>query len=298
MQTQSQLTIVIPAFNEEKSLQTFLPQVLNYCDENHFRLIIVNDASTDRTAEVLDHFQNQFPEIMKIVNHKVNKGYGGALSTGLKQAETPFVVTLDADGQHRLEDVTALMQEQQRTNADLVIGRRPEKINGDLQQSYRSLGKKLIRRVAKMMMDVPVRDLNSGLKLYNTELVQKYLPVCPESMAFSEIITLIFLQNKHLVTEIPVEVVPRKEGKSSVTTMTALETIIQIFNIIMLFSPLRIFLPVGTFLMAVGILWAIPFLIHGNGLSTTALLFITTGLILVMMGLIAEQLAQIRRKDF
>jgi len=50
--------------------------------------------------------------------------------------------------------------------------------------------------------------------------------------------------------------------------------------------------------MAVGILWAIPFLIHGNGLSTTALLFITTGLILVMMGLIAEQLAQIRRKDF
>jgi len=80
--------------------------------------------------------------------------------------------------------------------------------------------------------------------------------------------------------------------------MTALETIIQIFNIIMLFSPLRIFLPVGTFLMAVGILWAIPFLIHGNGLSTTALLFITTGLILFMMGLIAEQLAQIRRKDF
>ena len=79
--------------------------------------------------------------------------------------------------------------------------------------------------------------------------------------------------------------------------MTAVDTILQIFNIVMVFNPMRIFLPLGGILMLLVILWAIPFLVRGSGLSTAALMFVITGLLLVMMGLLAEQLAQIRKKD-
>ena len=290
------LTIVIPAFNEEASLREFLPAVIEYCQRHSCKLIVVNDASTDSTSDVLQLYEQPYAEFLTVMTHKVNKGYGGALITGISQVMTPYAITMDADGQHRLEDITVLMQACQRQDADLVIGSRSGN-SRNINQAYRSFGKRIIRGVAKMMMDVPVKDLNSGMKLYNVALAKKYLPLCPQSMAFSEVMTLIFIQNKHLVIEEPIEVLDRTAGKSSINTMTALETIMQIFNMIMLFSPLRIFLPFGTILILAGILWAIPFLVSGSGLSTAALLFITTGLILIMLGLVAEQLAQLRKKD-
>ncbi len=297
MTSPASLTIVIPAYNEEASLQQFLPDVIAYCQQNGCQLIVVNDASTDKTAEVLSDFSKLHGEVLTVLTHKVNRGYGGALITGLSQVETAYAVTMDADGQHRLEDIQTLLQQRGQTDADLVIGSRSS-ASRTASQAYRSLGKSLIRSVAKMMMDVPVKDLNSGMKLYTVALVKKYLPLCPESMAFSEVMTLIFIQKKHLVIEAPIEVRERTAGKSTINTMTALDTIIQIINMIMLFNPLRIFLPVGSLLILLGAIWALPFLISGSGLSTAALLFITTGLILILLGLIAEQLAQLRKKDF
>jgi glycosyltransferase involved in cell wall biosynthesis len=233
---------------------------------------------------------------MVVITHKINRGYGGALASGISRTTTPYAITIDADGQPRLEDIDALMKVRDSSDADLVIGSR-SKGNSNFRQIYRSFGKKIIRSVAKMMVDVPVQDLNSGMKLYDTELAKKYLKLCPDSMAFSDVMTLIFLQQKHLVIETPIEIQERKDGKSTINTMTAFETVMQILNIVMVFNPMRIFFPVGLAAILIGIFWAIPFFIRGNGLSTVAMLLITTGLILTMLGLIAEQLAQIRKKN-
>lgn len=290
------LTLVVPAYNEEKNLIIFVPELIQLCTKNNFRLIIVNDASTDRSAEILENYRKQ-TELLDIVTHKVNRGYGGALISGLSRVETEYAVTLDADGQHRLENVHRMVDNLRRSNADLVVGKREDQL-GSFSKTYRSLGKSVIRAVARLMMPVPIRDLNSGMKLYNTALVQKYLPLCPDSMAFSEVMTLIFIQQKHLVVEEPITVQDRKAGTSTINTMTAFDTVLQIINIVMLFNPLKIFLPVGLILIMAGIIWALPFLFKGSGLSTAALLLITTGLISIMLGLIAEQLAQIRKKDY
>lgn len=295
MQNEPELTIIIPAYNEELSLQWFLPVVIDFCKEQNFRLIAVNDASTDNTGEILKSYQNSWNG-MTILTHKVNRGYGGALATGISNSKTRFTVTIDADGQHRVEDIDVLLHARNEIDADLVIGKRTEGIKV-FQESYRSLGKKIIRGTAKLMMNVPVQDLNSGMKLYDTVLAQKYLKLCPDSMAFSEVMTLIFLQQKHLVIEVPIKTESRKHGTSTINTMTALDTIIQIFNVVMVLNPMRIFFPIGLTALLLGILWAIPFFLRGNGLSTVAMLIITTGMISMMLGLLAEQLAQIRKRN-
>ncbi len=248
-----------------------------------------------KSGEILNHAAEL--NIPTVLTHKVNRGYGGALRTGLASAKTPYVLTMDADGQHRVADIETLLSVREDTDADLVIGSRKDE-TASFSDAYRTMGKSIIRSVAKLLMEVPVQDLNSGMKLYITEFGQKYLPLCPDSMAFSEVMTLIFLQKKHLVVETPIETKVRLTGESTINTMTAFNTVIQIINIVMFFNPLRIFLPVGLITILVGMLWALPFLLSGKGLSTAALLFITTGMISIMLGLIAEQLAQLRKKDF
>lgn len=295
MQT-TDLTLVIPAYNEEAALQQFLPEVLAFCEQHGMKLIIVDDCSTDKTGEILDEAAGSH-DFMRVFHHKVNRGYGGALISGLELAETRFSVTLDADGQHRLEDVLSLLQKQSETDADLVVGCRGTDAGGG-SGVYRAMGKKLIRFLAGRLVDnLPISDLNSGMKLYDTALAQRYLKLCPDGMAFSEVLPLIFIQQKHLVTETPITVAPRRGGSSTINTMTALDTLFQIINIVMVFNPMRIFLPVGGFLILFGVVWAIPFLVRGSGLSSVSMMAMTAGLLLIMMGLLAEQLAQIRKKD-
>ncbi len=293
----SELTLVIPAYNEEASLRQFLPELLRFCEGHNAQLVIVDDCSKDGTGAMLDEAAAAH-DLLHVCHHKVNRGYGGALISGLRMAETRFAVTLDADGQHRLADVEKLLEKQHETNADLVVGCRSGGDSGGGSGLYRAMGKKLIRFIAGRLVDkLPVSDLNSGMKLYDTKLAQNYLKLCPDGMAFSEVLTLIFVQQKHYVTEAPIEVVPRLSGKSTINTMTALDTLLQIINIVMVFNPMRIFLPPGAFLIVFGILWAIPFLVRGSGLSSVSMMAMFAGLLLIMMGLLAEQLAQIRKKD-
>ena len=293
----SELTIVVPAYNEEASLQQFLPELLSFCECHQTQLVIVDDCSRDKTGAMLDEAAASH-DFMRVCHHKVNRGYGGALISGLRMARTRFSVTIDADGQHRLEDVLNLLKKQEETNADLVVGCRGGGDSGGGSGLYRAMGKKLIRFIAgRLVDDLPISDLNSGMKLYDTALAQRYLKLCPDGMAFSEVLPLIFIQQKHLVTETPISVAQRLGGKSTISTKTALDTMLQIINIVMVFNPMRIFLPIGGALIVFGILWAIPFLVRGSGLSSVSMMAMTAGLLLIMMGLLAEQLAQIRKKD-
>ncbi len=143
-------------------------------------------------------------------------------------------------------------------------------------------------------MPLPITDLNSGFKLYRTKLAQRYIKICPNSMAFSDIITLIFLNERNLVLEHPIQIQTRQGGKSTITTFTAFETVVEILNIVLLFNPLRVFLPLSIFCILVGFGWGLPIIIMGRGVSVGAMLSIVSGLIFFVGGLIASQLSAIR----
>lgn len=282
------LTIVIPAYNEEQSLTKYLQQVIDFCKQKNYKLIVVNDGSKDGTANILNALSEP---LLKTVHNKVNRGYGGAIKAGIRQADTDFVVTIDADGQHNLDDVEKLFLKAQETDADMVVGNR-----GKSSGTYRNMGKWLIRKIAGILMPLHITDINSGMKLYNTALAKKYLGICPDTMAYSDIILLAFIYKRHLVTEIPVTINPRTDGKSTINTMTAVDTVKEIMNIVILFNPMRVFFPVGTVLILVGIAWDIPIFLRGGGISVGAMLGIITGITFYFFGLLAQQISAFRRE--
>ncbi len=283
------LTIVIPVYNEAESLPRILPELLQEAARENWQVVLVNDGSMDESGQILSGLQTG-PNV-KVIQHKVNKGYGGALKTGIESAQTAYVLTMDGDGQHSLSDIRGILQFALAQDADMVIGARDHPQRKD---AYRELGKWLIRSFTRMMVPLHIRDLNSGFKLYRTEIVQQYLDLCPDTMAFSDVITLLFLHQKHLVLEFPIQAKERLAGSSSISTHTALQTVIEILNLVMLVNPLRIFLPLSLVCIAAGLIWGIPIALLGRGVSVGSMLAIVLGALFFFLGLLASQLSSIR----
>ncbi|WP_299314537.1 glycosyltransferase family 2 protein [uncultured Aquimarina sp.] len=290
----NRLTIVIPAFDEVESLMMFFPEVVNHCENKGYNLIIVNDGSSDDTLEILKNFKKKLSFNFIIISHKVNRGYGGAIKSGIEACNSEFVITIDADGQHFLEDVDSLFEKIQETDADLIIGSRKGLSSASI---FRGVGKRIIRMVAKLLMKLSVYDINSGMKIYNTKLVKQYLKITPDTMSFSDIITLTFVNNRHLVIEEPIRIKERLKGTSTIGVRTAFETVMEIINIIILFNPARVFLPISAFFFVFGVIWGANFFFQGKGISIGASTLILTGLIIFLLGLIAEQLSAVRKNQ-
>ena len=286
---EQELTVVVPVYNEAASLPHFLPNLIKACKTNNWQAIFVNDGSKDASAQILSGIEGQ--PFTRVLHHKLNKGYGGALKTGISAAATKYVMTIDADGQHDIGDIESLLDFAQKNNADMVVGTRH---NIKHASAYRELGKWIIRRFTSILVPLPVQDLNSGFKLYQTKLVQQYLSLCPDSMAFSDVITLLFLNQRHLVLEHPISVKHRTTGSSSISTHTAFQTVIEILSVVMLVNPLRIFLPLSIICISVGLLWGIPIMLAARGVSVGSMLAIVLGALFFFLGLIANQLSSIR----
>ena len=125
---------------------------------------------------------------------------------------------------------------------------------------------------------------------------KKYLSLCPDTMAYSDIIALVFVSQKHLVVETPIKVKPRIGGKSTITASTAIDTLKEIVNVVVLFNPMRIFFPLALLFVLAGVAWGLPIVLLGKGVSVGAMLGIVTGIIFFFLGLIAEQLSLVRKE--
>lgn len=206
-------------------------------------------------------------------------------------ADTEYIVTIDADGQHVLEDIDRLLALAIEKDADMIVGSRKGQKSASM---LRGVGKSIIRLVAKISLKTTIYDINSGMKLYKAGLAQKYHSLYPDGMAFSDIITLVFLNQRHLVIEWPITIRERNAGKSTIGVKTAFETVAEILNIVVLFKPMRIFMPIAFTCIFLGIAWSIPILIHGRGVSTGGALISIIGVIIFLLGLVAEQFSAIR----
>lgn len=283
------LSVIIPAYNEAASLPSFLPEVLAACRKHGWQLIVVNDGSLDGTRAFLDA-QPRDPSLT-VIHHKLNRGYGAAIKSGIRAASTDYVVTIDADGQHDPEDVRRLLEMIVAQDADMVVGTRPQASSG----WYRELGKTMIRLVARRLMTVPIRDLNSGMKIYATALGQRYIAICPDKMPFSDVIGLVFISQRHRVLECPISIRKRLAGESTISALTAYETVKEILNMVVLFNPTRVFWTMAVVSLVAGIGWGVPIVLAGRGVSVGAMLAILAGLIFFFLGLLAEQVSLIRR---
>jgi glycosyltransferase involved in cell wall biosynthesis len=280
------LTVIIPAFNESLTIGSVVRGMKLAFQDVGAEVVVVDDGSRDETALLAQQAG------ARIIRHERNRGYGSALKTAVRATDARFVLTVDGDGQHRVEDARRLWE--LRNDNDLVAGARARLVHSPL---WRMPGKWFLNVMARYLARQPIPDLNCGLRLFRREVLLKYLHVCPSGFSFSTTTTLAFLSRGWRVEYVPVDVAPRV-GRSTVTPRTGLETIVLLLRVIALFDPLRVFIPASALTATIGLLWGIPFAIAGRGVSVGAMLAIVTATLSFGLGLLCDQISQLRLERF
>ena len=287
------LTVVIPAYNEAKTIEQVLEDILPVAEQHRWEVVVVDDGSTDDTPKIVAARASQLSlgsVRLHVIHHTRNRGYGAALKSGIRRAKAARVASMDADGQHHAAQLLDLLT--QCGENDMVVGQRTKILHSPL---WRIPGKMVLGAMATFLLRRRIPDLNSGLRVFRTDVIRRYLHLCPEGFSFSTTSTLVLLDRGYDVRFVPIEIAARV-GKSAVSVATGFGAVLLIIRLAMLLAPLRLFLPIGIVSAVLGIAWAVPYLIAGRGLTTTALLLILNGFLIVLFGLLADQIAQMRKE--
>lgn len=282
-------TVVIPAYNEAEGIQDVLQALLSYREQHNidFSVIVVDDGSTDGTAETI-----QTNEHINVVSHPYNKGYGAALKTGIAAANTEWAITYDSDGQHTPDLISALVPSMS-DGMDMVVGKR----EGYKGPWIRQPGKWLIQITANFLTERNIPDLNSGLRAFRRDAFMRYHHLFPNGFSLSTTSTVCFFKEGLNVTYVPISIQPRK-GSSTVRPRDAGKTLMLVLRLTMLFSPLRIFLP-ASILLGIATVAIMGYEIyHFQNISDAGLALLSLTTILFFFGLLADQIASIRRERF
>ncbi len=167
--TGTEITILIPAYNEEK----YIKKVINGCSKYGIDIIVVDDGSTDNTLKVIKSIPA--PENLRIISleHKINKGKGESLKTGFNyiiKNNYPGVITLDADGQHSTEEIKNFLKIIKNEKPDLIIGNR---LGNTAHMPFIRLATNVITsRIISAIAGKKVSDVQSGFRYIRTEVLK------------------------------------------------------------------------------------------------------------------------------
>jgi len=281
-------SIVIPVYNEEKMIRSVLENLKKELDgfgwEGRYEIVCVNDASRDHSGKILRDIN-----FIRLVEHKINKGYGAALKSGIRAAQYDTIIIKDSDGQHLAEDIPKLLE--QYEEGGMVVGAR-----GITQtQSRRILGKIVLHKLANYLFHYDIKDLNSGFRVFKRQDAMLYFHVCSDRFSFTTSQTLAYISDEKPIAYVPINIQMRTEGKSMVNAKAGFRAILKVLQMGMIFKPLRVILP---FVFLFGFLTMISLmrdLIEFNMTDTTLALFIAT-VVIFTLALLSDQISTVRRE--
>lgn len=281
------VTVIIPAFGEEKAVGEVVTLMLDHlrASQYTYEVIVVDDGSTDRTADVARAAG------AIVISHPYNKGYGAALKTGVRHGRGKTVVFMDADGQHDPSDVIKLVE--QRSRYDMVVGARKGTAGSPL---WRKPGKKVLGWIANNLTGRKIPDLNSGLRALERKMALRFLPIMPDGFSFSTTSTIAAFRGGYTVQYVPIEVAKRI-GTSTVTAADGIRTLLLIIRIVTLFAPIRVFFPLSfvTFLAGIGFVGH-SYLTVGEA-SLKGIVVVLASLLFFLFGVLVDQVTAIRRGE-
>lgn len=252
-----------------------------------FEVIVVDDGSTDNTAQVARDAGAQ------VVTHPYSKGNGAAIKSGARAASGEVIVFMDADGQHDPADIQRLLD---RINEgyDLVVGARQR---GSQASVGRGLANGFYNRLATYMTGHNVEDLTSGFRAVRADKFREFLYLLPNGFSYPTTSTMAFFRAGYSVTYVPIHAAQRL-GKSHIKPLSdGVRFLLIIFKIGTLYSPLKLFAPVSALAFLIATLWyGYTLVMEGRFTNMSALLY--TGSVMVfLMGLISEQITALMYKD-
>jgi len=276
-----EVTILLPAYNEELAIAETIRNIRELYPD--FEILVVDDGSTDNTMRVaMEAGANVWP-------HPYNIGNGAAIKTGLRMAQGEWIIMMDADGQHKPEDIARLLEYKDRY--DMVVGARTRHSDTSL---HRDIANKLYNWFASYVTKFRVEDLTSGFRLVRATTVRQFIYLLPNTFSYPSTLTMAYLRSGRTVKYIPIQT-RRRKGKSKIKLLQdGSRFFLIITKVATLFSPLRVFLPTSMFLFLLALgYYLYTFITQGRFTNMSALLF-NSSLIVFMIGLVAEQISQMR----
>ena len=276
-----ELTILLPAYNEEKSIGTTIREIRQLYPD--YEILVVDDGSTDNTR---DEAVRAGANVMR---HPHNIGNGAAIKTGLRYASGEWVLMMDADGQHKTADIARLLEH--KDAYDMVVGARSK---GSRTSWHRDLANFIYNWLASYITKFKVEDLTSGFRLVKNERVSKYIYLLPNTFSYPSTITMAYLRSGLSIKYVPIQTLAR-QGKSKIKLFQdGIRFFLIITKIATLFSPFRVFLPVSFIFFVIGLCYYIFTYITQNRFTNMSMLLLSSAVIIFMMGLVSEQISQMR----
>ena len=279
------LSIVLPAKNEEAGLRKVLPKIKTLYPEAE--LILVNDGSSDDTAKIAEECG------AKVINHPYSKGNGAAIKSGARQATGEYIVFMDGDGQHD-PNAIALLLEGLEQGYDLVVGARDR---AGQASGARALANDLYNGIASKIVEHEIKDLTSGFRAVHGAKFREFLFLLPNGFSYPTTSTMAFFRAGYSVHYVPITV-SKRLGKSHINlTKDGIRFLLIIFKIGTLYSPLKIFFPISMCFFLLGCsYYSYTYVTDGRFTNMGMLLFVTS-LIVFLMGFISEQVTGLLYKD-
>lgn len=284
------VTFVIPVHNEEAGISLVLDSLERVVKESHLdaEIIVVDDASTDNTAAVAAAHG------ARVIPISMNVGYGAALRRGIEAATHPRIVITDGDGSYPVEYAAEMLRRLDRF--DLVIGRRTG------QTYYRSMLSYPFRLAYLLLVwfvvGRRVPDPNSGFRAFRAKTITEFLPYMCHGFSFTTSMTTLYLLSGRTVDYIPIPY-HKRVGRSKIRFVRdMLRTGQLLCSVILLYNPIKLFvlLSLATFLVGVILLAVSLWVTESIAAWVSGTLFILFSGVFFCFGLLADLIANLRRR--
>ena len=202
-----EIVVGIPAFNEGKNIASIILKLKKITN----KIIVCNDGSSDLTSKIAEELG------ATVVNHSKNLGYGAAIRSiflKAKEMNSDILVTFDADGQHRIEDIEKVIQPIMENKTDIVIGSRFLNKEKDQVPEYRKVGIKIITKVTNASIHQKITDSQSGFRAYSKKVLEKLTP-SDVGMGISTEILIKSSKMEFKISEVPIKILYEGENTST-----------------------------------------------------------------------------------
>jgi glycosyltransferase involved in cell wall biosynthesis len=277
------LSVVVPAFNEERAVGTEVTMLRGVFEKAGwpFEIIVVDDGSSDETADSAESAG------ARVLRHRVNRGYGAALKTGIRAAKGNVICITDADGTYPPEALPKLVSLLAEGQNDMVVGAR---VGPQAQiPLLRRPAKWVLNRLAELVAEEPIPDLNSGQRVFWRKAALRFFSLLPDGFSFTTTITLAMLSNGYQVRYEPVGYAKRV-GRSKIHPIRdTLGFTGLILRIALYFAPLKIFLPLSGLLLLIALAWGlVSKFVLGSLADVSTVLLVLAAVQVAVVGLMAE----------
>jgi len=207
------ISIILPALNEEHNLKALVNEIIDYFTNKHikYEIIIVNDGSTDKTAEIAEKLSITYKNVF-VIHHPENKGYGKSLKDGFNASRHEYLFFTDADRQFRITSLDKFLPLMNEGNTDMVIGYRIDRKDTHLRKFLAWC----FNRMVRILFSLDYKDIDCAFKLFKKEAF-RYLEIKSDDFLFNADLLAKAQIKQFRIVQLGVEHYPRFKGKSTIS---------------------------------------------------------------------------------